>query len=276
MRRFHRSLLVFAAVLSLLSGLAGCGAAAQKAPTVQSLLEEVQANTDKLHSMETFTDATIEMSGTALESLGGSLSMGLKMNMETTTDPIANHLTGTLSALIMNTEIENYTIVNDNEIVNYISTAGTWMKQSLPYDAEAAESLEASAGDFLKHADSLSLAEETQVVDGENAYIITGTIKGEDVMELMGAAADIVGSYTGAEQIDLSGLTVDIEYAISADSKMPIYTKMDFGGMEAMTGTDEVKIDHMTMDMTYTGFDTVDSITVPQDVIDSAQEINLE
>lgn len=276
MRRFHRSLLVFAAVLSLLSGLAGCGAAAPKAPTVESILEEVQANTDKLHSMETFTDATIEMSGTALESLGGSLSMGLKMNMETTTDPVANHLTGTLSALIMNTEIENYTIVNDNEIVNYISTAGTWMKQSLPYDAEAAESLEASAGDFLKHADSLSLAEETQVVDGENAYIITGTIKGEDVMELMGAAADIVGSYTGGDQIDFSGLTVDVEYAISADSKMPIYTKMDFSGMEAMTGTDEVKIDHMTMDMTYTGFDTVDSITVPQDVIDSAQEINLE
>ena len=276
MRIVYKSLTAFIAVIVLLLSIAGCGGSAAKAPTVQSLLEEVQANTEKLHSMETFTDAVIELSGSALESLGGSLTMGLKMNMQTTTDPVANHLTGTLSALIMNTDIENYTIVNDKEIVNYISTAGTWMKQSLPYDAEAAESVEASAADFLKNADKLTLAEETKDVDGRQAYILTGTIEGEEVMEMMGAAADIVGSYTGGENLDFSSLTVDVEYAISADDKMPMYTKMDFGGMEGLTGTDEVRIDHMTMDMTYIGFDTVEAITVPQDVIDNAEEMNLQ
>ena len=272
---------VFAALLCvflLAAGTAGCGskAAEPEKLTAESLIRQVQEKTDAMQSMETHADILIDMSGEALSSIGGSLSMDMDLDMQSTSDPIASYVKGTLTALIMNTDIESYTVLGEkDELLTYVGNQGQWTLQRVPFDQSAAESLDNSAVELLKNIDSITLAEETVNVDGIEAYLLSGTITGEDVTELMGAAGSIVGDYTGGSQIDLSGLSVDIEYAVSKDDILPLYTDLTFHGTEGLTGTEEVQITGMTMKMTYTGYDTVDSITVPQEVIDKAQEIDV-
>ena len=277
MKKKNRVFTALLCVFLLAAGTAGCGnkEAQPEKLTAESLIRQVQEKTDAMQSMETHADILIDMSGEALSSIGGSLSMDMDLDMQSTSDPVASYVKGTLTALIMNTDIESYTVLGEkDELLTYVGNQGQWTLQRIPFNQSAAESIDNTADEILQNIDSITLAEETTSVDGEEAYILSGTITGEDVTELMGAAGSIVGDYTGGSQIDLSGLSVDIEYAVSAERMLPLYTNLVFHGTEGLTGTEEVQITGMTMKMTNTGFDTVDSITVPQEVIDQAQEIN--
>lgn len=150
---------------------------------------------------------------------------------------------------------------------------GEWMVQRMPYDEASVNTMNVSADELLKNLDSLTLAEKTEDVNGTEAYIITGSMTGEDIEGMLGSMEDVLGSMTGDEAMDLTDLTVEFTYAISKGDKLPLYMDMSFNGMTVGEGDELVTISQLSMRMEYTAFDSIDAITVPQDVVDSAVDL---
>lgn len=249
--------------------LAGCGASATKV-TAESLLEEVQKKCDNMKSMETHTTAELTMDSDAL---GGSIDLSMDMTMKSTTDPVANYMKGNISFLGSELDMENYVVVEDDQILSYTGMSGQWMVSKMAYDKDSVEKINAAAADLLKSKDALTLKEETEDVEGTEAYIITGSISGEDVENLMGSMESTLGSLTGSTEMNLDNISVDFTYAISKADRNPLYMDMIFNGFEAGEGDQKVTFSKFNMRTEYTNYDTVEAITVPQDVVDSAVDV---
>ena len=218
--------------------LAGCGASASKV-TAESLLQEVQSKCDAMKSLETHTTAEITLESDAL---GGTMDMTMDMTMQTTTEPVANYLKGNISIPGLGTamDMENYTVVQDDQILSYTGMAGKWMVSKMAYDKDSVERINAAAEDLLKSKDSLKLADETQDVDGTEAYMISGSISGADVKNLLSSMESTLGGLTGDTEMNLDDITVDFTYAVSKADKMPLYMDMVFSGLGAGEGDEQV------------------------------------
>lgn len=266
----RKSMISVLTVCLLIVGLmAGCSG--ESKVTAESLLKDVQNSTENLKSMESHTTMDMSMD---MPALGGSIDMAMEMTMSTTMDPIANYMQGTITLLGQTMDMENYTIVEGDQILTYTGMLDEWMVQKMPYDEASVNTLDTAEDDLLKNLDSLTLAEQTEDVNGTEAYIISGTIEGKDVENLMGSMESVLGSMTGDGSMDMSGLSVEFRYAISKNDKLPLYMDMSFSGMTVGEGDEQVTISNLSMKMEYTAFDSIDAITVPQDVIDSAVELS--
>ncbi len=265
--------------LSAALGLSACGGASapKKEVTAVSLLEDVEAYTKTLKSMESTLDMNIVMSGADLTSLNeeGTVTLTMDMDMQTTMDPTANHMTGTMHMMGMDMDMEIYTVLEDSEIVNYMNVLDQWSFQRLPYNKDEMSQLSASTEELLKHQDSLNLEEALEDTDAGKAYIVTGTIEGEDVRSILNEAENLVGDVAavGESLGSLDGLVMNLRYAISEKDHRPVYSEFEFSGFEPMDEEIDMSVDSYTMRIDYKGFDTVDTITVPQEVKDSAQEL---
>jgi hypothetical protein len=82
---------------------------------------------------------------------------------------------------------------------------------------------------------------------------------------------DIMGEDSG---MDLADVSVDFKYAISKADNTPLYMDMTFNDFTLSIDDMDIAYKDFTVKMEYTGFDTVSSIEVPQDVIDSAEDIS--
>lgn len=252
--------------------LAGCGG--KKEVTAKSLLESVDKQTKDMKSMESKMTMNMTMEGEGMEQLGGSMTISMDVDVQTTTEPAATHMEGTMGMMGMNLDLQNYTVQEGDQLCSYTNVMNQWVVQKMDFNKEAAQSLGTSAAELLENSDSLTLEEETRDVEGVQAYIITGTLDGEKMQDLMKSASSSMGSVLGdAAAMDLSGVTVDVEYAVSKEDEKPLYTNMVFHGMESAVPDANITFSDFTMNMKYISFDTVDTITVPQEAIDNAQDI---
>ena len=268
---------LMAAGLAVMS-LAGCGAK-EKPVTAQSLLEEIETKTKSMNSMTSHMTLSMTMEGEQMAQLGvDSMDVTMDADSQVTQDPMASYINGKMNLMGMNLDMEIYTVLEGDELVNYMGMMGSWMYQRLPYDKETINSISANAGELLQHIDSLTLQEETEDIDGKPAYIITGTLQGEEMMELLGQAQSALGTATGMNELmdeeAVENLSMDFKYAVDQESRLPVYADFVFNGFENLTGQEEVTISNFTMRTEYTGFDNVEKIEVPQEVKDSAQEIS--
>ena len=253
------------------SMLAGCGSAGGQV-TAESLLQDVQKKCENMKSMETHTTAEITMEAAALG--GTSLDLTTDMTMQATTNPVASHMKGSISLMGAAINMETYAIVEDDQISTYTGMYDQWMVNKMAYDKNAAEKMNAAAEDLLKSKDSLKLEDETEDVDGTEAYMITGSISGEDVKNLMGSMKSTIGNLTGSTDMNLDDVSVAFTYAISKADKMPLYMDMTLNGLVVGEGDEQVTFSKFNMKMEYTNYDTVETITVPQEVIDSAVDMS--
>lgn len=252
-------------LLGLLTGCSGAGKV-----TAESLLKDVQKNMESVKSMESHTAMEMSMD---MPALGGSIDMNMDMTMSTTMDPVVNYMQGSIGLLGQTMDMENYSIVEGDQIITYTGMMGEWMVQKMPYDEEAVNTVDTGEDALLANLEALTLEEKTEDVNGTEAYIISGTIEGEDIENLMGSMEDILGGMTGDTSMDMAGLIVEFKYAVSKEGKMPLYMDMNFSGLTVGEGDEKVTISNFSMKMEYTAFDSVDPITVPQNIIDSAVEI---
>ncbi len=263
-----------------LSALAGCGSKA-KPVTAASLLEDIETKTKEMKSMTSHMTMNMAMEGEELASMGmDSIEMNMDADCQVTQDPAASYIKGKMGLLGMDLDMEVYTVVEGEEIVNYIGMMNSWMMQRTAFDKEAINSINTNAGELLKHLDSLTLQEEAEDIDGKPAYIITGTLEGEDMASLLGQTQSALGGATGLgevmEEADFEKMSVDFKYAVDQESRMPVYADFTFNGFENLTGQEGVTISEFTMRTDYTGFDNVEKIEVPQEVKDSAEEITAD
>ena len=270
----RKSIALLCAMLMVLGLLAGCGAAEQV--TAPSLVEEAQKYTDDADSMKTKMVLNMAMSGESLQSIGGSVEIGMDMDMDSVKEPMANHMTGKVNAMGMDMDYEAYTVLEDKELCVYSKMLGSWTVQKTPVDEEALENLKKnSTSQIFSKEENFTLQDETEDVNGTEAYIITGTIEGDEIKDLMASFSSAMPSMgMDLSNADYSGVSVDVKYAIAKEERKPVYVDMTFKGMESMMGESAagVTIDNFTIRMDYLEFNTVDKIEIPQEVIDNAKE----
>ena len=270
----RKSIALLCAMLVVLGLLAGCGAAEQV--TAPSLVEEAQKYTDDADSMKTKMVLNMAMSGESLQSIGGSVEIGMDMDMDSVKEPMANHMTGKVNAMGMDMDYEAYTVLEDKELCVYSKMLGSWTVQKTPVDEEALENLKKnSTSQIFSKEENFTLQDETEDVNGTEAYIITGTIEGDEIKDLMASFSSAMPSMgMDLSNADYSGVSVDVKYAIAKEERKPVYVDMTFKGMESMMGESAagVTIDNFTIRMDYLEFNTVDKIEIPQEVIDNAKE----
>lgn len=279
--------LIIVSILSI--GLAACNQSA--APSKETSKE----NTSDLTLQEVFTQS-LEQSE-KLESLSATIDMtqvveipAQEISMETTSkmdmdmiiEPLSLHQKGTTSMKMLGEEtlgepggmkIESY--LTDQGFFMYDSMSSQWMK--LPKDMyEQIMSMSKNQADPSQQLKDLEgFMDDFTFVQNDTSYVLQLDASGDKFNKLMQKQlADTMPDMMVEEQELLKNMNVEkVNFEISIDKKTFNITTLNM--VIDMTMTVEGETMRVTQDIksTYNKFDEVNSIQVPQDVINNAKEI---
>lgn len=247
--------------------LSGCGTKA----TPENLLRDMQKNAEKTESALLNFKMDIAMGdGT------DDVSLGMDMNMETTTEPEASHGKGTvsisMSGMDFSVEMEMYSVQEDGEYVTYTLMEDQWTKEVLD-DGEMTGEVDSIADNVEEYADQFELAEDLVTVNDKECFELTGELDGDLFSEMM--QTDMLDSLAGYE-IDeeaLSDMMFPCTIDIYKDSILP--ARLYFDMTESMAPLMEdsgVTVSECYVDMTFMEYDTVEEITVPDEAVSAAED----
>ncbi len=225
------------------------------------------------YSMEMISDQEISMSGEDT----------IKMVTTTTTDmslnPMAMYqVTSIEDADGMMEGMENESYFSEDGFFIFDSMAGQWFKMPEEFTAQlnAMSEMQTNPAEQLKmlkdYTDEITMTEE------EGHYVLNFEGSGEQFNEMAGMIGGMMGDDMGEMMQEmLSMMTVNqLSYLVHIDKESFYQTKVLLN-MDMEMDVDGEKVSSIqVMDSTLTNFDEVGEITVPQEVIDSAQEISQE
>ena len=283
MKNLWKKIAAGALALAMVFSLAACGKE-QSGADAASVMAAAQQELTKVSSMR-YTYA-MEM---AISAEGESVEMTVNGSAEMTMDPIAVKMTMNMDMLGMALEnIQIYMVPENGRMVTYVGMdmegAGQnqWYK-TLAEDAtisteqyNAVDSFEL----YMKNGSDFKAAGKENV-QGVSATRYEGVI-GSDVLEETlekSGNLDNIGSLLGKNYSDglakMGGIPITIWIS---DAGLPVKYVFDMTSMvaELIKNTAEdnrdagVSVDKVMMSMEVEGFNDISAITVPQDALDSA------
>lgn len=247
--------------------LSGCGTKA----TPENLLRDMQKNAEKTESALLNFKMDIAMGdGT------DDVSLGMDMNMETTTEPEASHGKGTvsisMSGMDFSVEMEMYSVQEDGEYVTYTLMEDQWTKE-VSDDGEMTGEVDSIADNVEEYADQFELAEDLVTVNDKECFELTGELDGDLFSEMM--QTDMLDSLAGygIDEEALSDMMFPCTIDIYKDSILP--ARLYFDMTESMAPLMEdsgVTVSECYVDMTFMEYDTVEEITVPDEAVSAAED----
>ncbi len=283
MKNLWKKIAAGALALAMMFTLAACGKE-QSGADAASVMAAAQQELTKVSSMR-YTYA-MEM---AISAEGESVEMTVNGSAEMTMDPIAVKMTMNMDMLGMALEnIQIYMVPENGRMVTYVGMdmegAGQnqWYK-TLAEDAtisteqyNAVDSFEL----YMKNGSNFK-AVGTDTVQGASATRYEGVITSdmlEDTLEESGSLDNItslLGEDYGDVLAGLSGIPITIWIN---DAGLPVKYVFDMTSMvtELIKNTAEdnrdagVSVDKVMMSMEVEGYNDISAITVPQDALDSA------
>lgn len=226
--------------------------------------------------METTQDSKIGSGDQSME-----FSIKSKMDMDVVTDPIAMHLSGSMtmpdmaSADQKSTEmpIDMY-MKKDQGFFMKDETTKTWYK--LPNEQfDAIMEQTASSADAKAQLDQLkNFIKDFKFEQTDNAYILSLDAKGDKFKELIDSEISKSMKDMGLEENPLDNLTIDkIHYVLEIDKKTFDTNKLDMNFDLKMKVEDQELSMKTKTAVTYTEFNHLKTIDIPQEIIDKAQSI---
>ncbi len=257
--------------------LSGCG----ENVTAESLMQDAAEKMAGINSMTGVYDMDMAME---ISQSGVSMNVDTSMNMdfETTVEPSALHGTATVDVgmLGLSMEMEMYTMMEGEQAVSYTRMGDRWMKQSVDMPESAASSnMVLDLDNLFGENPELTLQDDTEEKNGEEVYVITGSVSAEDLN--MDEFNEIMGSVNGAGLedlgLDLSGLQMDVTLTVYKDSHLPASLSMKSSGEGDVFTMDvegvEAALTSLSYDMTFEEYDTVDEIVLPEEA-EGAVDLN--
>ncbi|MGD7054600.1 DUF6612 family protein [Sutcliffiella horikoshii] len=247
----------------------------QEALTAEEVLQKsTEAMADlSSYSMEMISDQEITMAGEDT----------IKMVTTTTTDmslnPMAMYqVTSIEDADGMMEGMENESYFSEDGFFLYDSMAGQWFKMPEEFTAQlnAMSEMQTNPAQQLEmlkdYTDEITMTEE------EDHYVLNFEGSGEQFNEMAGMIGGMMGDDMGEMMQEmLSMMTVNqLSYLVHIDKESFYQTKVLLNMDMEMDVDGETISSVQVMDSTLSNFDEVGEITVPQEVIDSAQEITQE
>lgn len=265
-RRWSRLAAVGMAMAMAVSAMAGCG----KRATPENLMEDMSKNTESIESMLCNLKLAMELSA-GTDSMGISLDMDLEATMNPETSHGKGRIDMNMSGTNIGTDIEMYTLLEDEQYVTYSMIENEWTKT---VDTETREMLnEAAILDLNERIVEMELAEETTEVNGKECFELTGKIPGDTVTALFNE--DLLDSLTSGMSVDESALAdTDIPCTIDIyrDTILPARMYLDLGAYSdvLLEGMDGVSMSEYNIEITFLEFDRVDAIKVPEEAMAAA------
>ena len=296
MKKKLAGLMVCCAMLA--ASLTGCG---EKA-TVESLVKDMKEATEKCDSFsaDVFMDFDMELSS---PEDGSAMGMGfdgiLSMDVNDTIFGMDGDMTVDVMGASEDLGFEAYVEMSEDKelaIYMYEDSSDEWLK--ITDDSMVGEmEKEATSGsvDLTDIQDKLTLAEETEKVNDVECYKLTGTLTGDDLMEIMekqekeNGESDSESATAELESVmgedsDMSWLKMDLTFYVDKKTKLPVSMEFDFANSDmskiaemlgASLGAElEVELKAANMSIDYYDFGKVDKIEIPDDA-KNAPEVTL-
>ena len=242
-----KRLLIFVLLLGLL--LTACGTPEPTEPpteppmTAERLVQEVMTATDE----KPMTSGTVDMEmAVTIAAEGVTMEMGMNMTCVTMTslEPYAGYAEMTMTMDMLGEQTtqttRQYQMEQDGSIVSYMNVDGTntWDKIVLDMDMDQLVQESQNYNYLTQTVDALQLDESTQLLDGQEVYVLRIDLQGaqmQEALQSMGMLQELLAD-TGME-FDFSALTVPTVYYIDAGTYLPVRMEMDIQGMgEMMSG----------------------------------------
>lgn len=233
---------------------------------------------EKIESAE--IDLQIDQTMTG-EPMMGELQMNMDMQVALTMDPVGMHQKGNiemdLQGIPMNTGMEMYMV--GDAIYMQDSMTETWLKldsSTLPAEFSNIDQAPSEQLDILK-----SFVDDVEFIEEDDVYIYKFDGEGDEIKEFtQKLVAGNLNSDTftelGVDVNELFGqMTIhSIYYELHID-KSTYNTTKTITNIDVELPIDEENAMRIYQEMTadYVGINTIDSIIVPEDVVDSAEEM---
>lgn len=247
----------------------GTATQAEALPTAQELIEKVASEGANLKSFHMQSSINQDMKITA-----GENTQDQKLNMTIDMDYVGEPL-GVYSEIVTEmpgvaekTTMKQYI----TEKAAYMENAGTWMKLPDATITELVEQMKAQGNPEEQLKQLSSILDEVTVSEKDGQYFMEAKISGDNVKAL----AEKFLSQSGAADEQLSAMlqqmnlkSMEISYLIDKKTYFPLSSTVK---MQMDMSMDGQSLDmSMAMDATFSKLNEVEAISIPQEVIDSAQ-----
>lgn len=268
-------------VLAIALGLGGCGKM-----TAGKLVVKTAAALAETPMTSARMEAELEMSAGVL---GVSLETGMAVNMDLvmSAEPYRAYLDTELVMSIFGQDLsqtmQTYIQSEGDALTTYTYAGRGWTKTVLePSARETGGQLDL---EWLKAkpVEELTLEEETRTVDGREVYVLSCTINGAELQQLL----ETMGNAGVSGETDISVLSVPAVFYIDAETFLPVRLELELRGMNEIVSEMigkalefdlstlglELEIDEVRILCRDLGYDPVEVPAVPQEAIGSAKEV---
>lgn len=288
MKKNKRVFVWLMAAVIVLGIISGCGKKKGEESTEAAVSMEVSA-AELVKKAQTVMNDASSVSGNmnlrmvmdySAQGVEASLEMTMNQKVEMTKNPEASHMSGTLGINLsgISMDMESYVVKDKDSYMTYTKTGSQWVKQSTQAGGTHVNAAETLAI-LLKNESSLVL-EGQEEKDGKQLYKVSGTVSGDELLEVISSAGDILGN-----DVDSNGdISAQVTMLIDAVSGIPAEMTMDFTESYnaliqaniAEQGFDEASVTEFVVAMSDYEFDKIETIAVPDEVIAAAVDMDAE
>lgn len=252
--------------------------------TAAQVLQKMQAALAETPCAEArmVTDMTMTLNGGET----GTLEMSTRNTneLQISQNPLSGYTTATIDVDYggekSQSVTENYSVIENGELVSYFHSNGIWLKLST---GQTAEGLAQSASPAIEAA-TVALDKAVTEYDGRAAICLTSRITGDKLQTVLGGMLDNVTQQGGdLEQaaetlgaIDYAALSCDARIYLDKESYLPIAQEMTFGGMsEVLSPLYEqmgisVDVTGCTASAAFLSYETQEEIKLPEGAAEKA------
>lgn len=302
-----KKIAVLVVVIAMLFSMTGCGGKV----TLESLLEDSAKKAKKVKSFEmgAVVELDVDMS---MDNMTVGITADGEVELEYTKDAshMKGDIAFSAATEEDSMEVEAYVIKDDDEFIAYVDQGDGWeMTSSEDSDETDTEDVDQALeaiqiGNLIdllsEYEDDLELSDKTEKVNKKDAYLIEGEVDGNYLIDLLESidveeASETFDEMTGSSDIDFGDIKVEVSLWIDKSSKLPVKMEIDFQGaidtamdiymnsmMAALGGTSDetseylnsmkIKTNAATIELTFSSFNKVKKIEVPDDVVEEAEE----
>ncbi len=270
-------------------GLSACGETAEPASgdnttkgedselSVQEVYEKSLEASEDITSLHANIVTDQQM---AMQPDGMEINMKMNSAMDMTIEPLAFYQKAETS--LVSEDIDNASPMNmemyftDQGMYMYEQTMATWLKmpdESIEDLKVLADQQTADPSQQLE--DLAEFKDEFTFEQTADAYILTLDASGEKFKELMDQQLDkTLGQMEIEAQMGFEDMTIhSVNYVIHIDKESFLTTSMDMKMNMDLNIEDEMMSIQTDMQADYSKFNEIEAITVPEDVLNEAQDI---
>lgn len=242
--------------------------------TLEEVFEKTTAASEELKSFSVVMDMTQEMSSDQEEALNMTIQSNIEM--DAVTDPMAFHQKMKM-AMAEGEEFETESYFSQDGMFMHDPSSGQWMK--FPQDMtdvflQMADQQQSNPADQLKQLEKF--VDDFTFEQDDNQFILKLKASGDKFSDFLKETAvqSLPPELAQDEVLNNMNIT-SIDYEIYIDKKTFYPSALNMNMEMAMTIEEQTINMKQQMKGEYKGYNEIDAITVPQEVLDSAVEMQM-